>query len=286
MMLIKSRLERQKRLVLVFVTIGILFLFFMLLLVKENYQKKRNLSELKEQNITLHQSLLRFLSQREKAEFLLSKTFSDYFFLPIDFEKLSSNYLWVKQKGDFAILLMVSFAEGHDAINQKKAKTYSWFEETINDTLSPNPKNIVMGILEKSTSDSDLTTKPLTDSVNFNCLMYNPQKNSISYYGQHPCWLRTDDRMVRLPGAKSLENGTFHTINLLKDDIIFLLNMSTNTLLNASPDFSVEESIEKSLVTSINDSVSTQKELVTSTLEFWKNSYSPNYEALFLGITI
>lgn len=286
LVLVKNRLNQQKNAAYIATALGIMLIFLSFFLVRGNNLKSSMIKELNDQNKELCQAIIPIMAQRDSAEMLLKNTFTNHLVYYTESEKFADNFLWVKQKDRFVILMLIGFSKGGLTTDLRKVKSAGWFDEIVNKSTHPNPKNIVQGMLEMTVTYPPTGTTFTTCNTNFSCLVFDTESQSMAYYGHTPCWVRKGSEIEKIEPIDHKKNNECVTKSLDEGDSIFLIGVSTDIILDIDKDFKLIDSIDKAVFSSANEDDKSQKDLIISTIDYWKNVYGSNFQTIFVAVTI
>ena len=272
LVMIKNKYDQQKRMGIIVSSIGFVFLFLSIMVVKENIQKKKGLSIFKKQNILFKNSIKSILRDSGSHLYGLKKHFKEHILIPDLYHVGSPFFLLSVSKKELTVLLEINCQKYFDNLDLIKLQCFGWLNEMLDQSDSITPKQItdyIYSKLEESSSQSNISSQSLI----IKSMLYNNSLKRVSFIGQSCIWHanKREQAINRIKSEINTEEENGFVLN--NGDYIYYLAKSSldEKIFNSNQD--IASLLEKTLKKLYTSSYEDQRVVLKSTVDFWNSSY-------------
>jgi tetratricopeptide (TPR) repeat protein len=270
--MIKNKYEQQKRIGLIVSSIGFVFLFLSLMVIRENIQKKKGLNIYQKQNTLLKNSIKSILRDTNSHLYGLEKHFKEHTLIPGLSNIGSTHFLLSVSKKDITVILEINYEKYSENLDLIKLQCFGWLNEILEQSISISPLQITDYIYSKLNENS-INSITSSKSLVINALQYSDSLKRMSYIGQGYLWHANNRDLIINKIKTDTHKKEENEFDIKNGDIIYYLAKSklNEKIISSNQDIAslLETTLKKSFTSSYDD----QKALLKSTVDFWNSSY-------------
>ena len=275
LLLLQSKLDRQNRVQIVILIIVVLFVFQTLILVRENFGKRKAMQKAKNAETIFNNQFKLYYGTSLETIRSLSNQFSNVEIIPNNLNQLRSTLLWVYPKESFSIIFMAH----SNLLNNNQhfiPSALSCLYQTVNTFTEFDAKKFVT-LFQNATKKDNLIEYSFGNNLIVNCIIV--KSDQLSYFGNVPFWHRkSNGKYNKIESSNGSSEPVFLKIN--HNDELFFSISSFETISNNN----ISKGIDNTLSVLSNETFENSVELIKSSYDFWKTSNEECCEAIILAL--